>query len=65
MNLRRFLFWLVVALLFMILRPRIVWQEFNRLYTHRETIWRVLTVLISLYFFYGLYTLYRQGWSLW
>jgi hypothetical protein len=65
MNLRRFLFWLIITLLFIILRPKAVWYEFNRIYTHRETIWRVLTLLISLYFAYGLYSLYLQGWKLW
>ncbi len=65
MNLRRFFFWLIIALLFIVLRPKVVWSEFNRIYTNRETIWRVLTLVITLYFAYGLYSLYLQGWKLW
>jgi hypothetical protein len=65
MNIRRFLFWLLIIALIWLFRPVAVWGEFQRIWAQRELILRVLVICITLYFAYGIYSLYSQGWFWW
>ncbi len=61
MTLRRLLFLLLLVLLVFVLRPRAVMSEVRRIYSQRETIWKLLTLVVFAYLFYGLYTLWQGG----
>lgn len=62
MNFRRFVTFLIIILLISIFRPSGFWRELQRMWAQRETITRILTVLVLAYLAYGLYQLYTEGW---
>ncbi len=62
MNIRRILILLMVLLIVVLARPRGVWNESRQLWGQRNRILRVLVVTVVVYFLYGLFQLYRQGW---
>lgn len=62
MNFRRLTIVLIIILLITIFRPVGVWRELKRMWDQRETITRILTVLIVAYLLYGIYRLYADGW---
>lgn len=62
MNFRRFVTVLIIILLISIFRPSGFWRELQRIWAQRETITRILTVLVLSYLAYGIYQLYSEGW---
>lgn len=62
MNVRRLVIFLIIILLLAVFRPSGVWRELKRIWEQRETITRILTVLIMAYLLYGVYRLYTDGW---
>lgn len=62
MNFRRFVTVLIIILLIFIFRPSGFWRELQRIWAQRETITRILTVLVLSYLAYGIYQLYSEGW---
>jgi succinate dehydrogenase hydrophobic anchor subunit len=58
---RRLLLVLVLVTLVVLLKPRVVWQEFSRMWAQRETILRLLVTVVGLYLLYGLYTIWSTG----
>ncbi|MCE7988623.1 MAG: hypothetical protein DYG89_46295 [Caldilinea sp. CFX5] len=62
MNVRRLVIFLIIILLLAIFRPSGVWRELKRIWEQRETITRILTVLVLVYLAYGIYRLYSDGW---
>lgn len=61
MTLRRLLFLILILLLVFVLRPSAVMSEVRRIYSQRETIWKLLTLVVFVYLLYGLYTLWQSG----
>ncbi len=61
MTVRRLLLVLVLVTLVVLLKPRVVWQEFSRMWAQRETILRLLVTVVGLYLLYGLYTIWSTG----
>lgn len=61
MTFRRLLFVVLLILLLFVLRPSAVMNEMRRIYSQRETIWKLLTVVVFVYLLYGLYTLWQGG----
>jgi hypothetical protein len=55
-RLRYLLFILVILLIFFILRPRVVWAEFKRIYRQWDFLLGLLVTVIIVYLLYGLYT---------
>jgi hypothetical protein len=62
MSVRRLVIFLIIILLLAIFRPSGFWRELKRIWEHRETITRILTVLVLAYLAYGVYRLYSDGW---
>ncbi len=62
MNVRRLVIFLIIILLLAAFRPSGVWRELKRIWEQRETITRILTVLVLAYLAYGIYRLYTDGW---
>jgi len=62
MNVRRLVIFLIIILLLAVFRPSGVWRELKRIWEQRETITRILTVLVLAYLAYGVYRLYTDGW---
>jgi hypothetical protein len=62
MNVRRLVIFLIIILLLAVFRPSGVWRELKRIWEQRETITRILTVLVLAYLAYGIYRLYTDGW---
>lgn len=62
MNVRRLVIFLIIILLLALFRPSGVWRELKRIWEQRETITRILTVLVLAYLAYGIYRLYTDGW---
>lgn len=63
MSLRRILLVLLILIILILLRPSAVKSEVKRIYSQRETIWRLLSLLVILYLLYGLYTLWNGGYA--
>lgn len=61
MNLRRILFLVLIVALIWLFRPAATWSELERIWARREIVLRALVVMILIYFAYGLYSLYSQG----
>jgi len=62
-SLRRILFLLLILVVLIVLRPGAVKSEVQRIYTQRETIWRLLSFVVIVYLLYGLYTLWNGGYA--
>lgn len=65
MNLRRILFLLLIVTLIWLFRPAGVRNELQRIWSRREIVLRALVVMILVYFVYGLFLLYEQGYFDW
>lgn len=66
MTSRRILVYLVIILLLAIAtRPRVAWQEAQRIWSQRSYIMAVLVTSIGVYLIYGFYQLYRSGYFAW
>ena len=66
MTSRRVLLYLVIILLLAIAtRPRVAWQEAQRIWSQRNYIMAVLVTTIGVYLLYGFYQLYRSGFFTW
>ena len=63
MSLRRILLILLVLLVLVMLRPGVVKSEVQRIYTQRNTIWRLLSLVVIVYLLYGLYTIWSGGYE--
>lgn len=63
MSLRRILLILLVLIVLVMLRPGVVKSEVQRIYTQRNTIWRLLSLLVIVYLLYGLYTIWSGGYE--
>ncbi|HRJ43150.1 MAG: hypothetical protein KJZ86_21780 [Caldilineaceae bacterium] len=63
MSLRRILFVLLILVVLVVLRPSAVKSEVQRIYTQRDTIWRLLSLVVIVYLLYGLYTLWNGGYA--
>lgn len=63
MSLRRILLILLILLVLIVLRPSMVKSEVQRIYTQRDTIWRLLSLVVILYLLYGLYTIWSGGYE--
>ncbi len=63
MSLRRLLFVLLILVVLVVLRPSAVKSEVQRIYTQRETIWRLLSLVVIVYLLYGLYTIWSGGYE--
>jgi len=46
-----------------VLRPGVVKSEVQRIYTQRNTIWRLLSLVVIVYLLYGLYTIWSGGYE--
>jgi hypothetical protein len=60
--------WLLLILLIIVVtlyRPRGVWREVKRLWGQRDYLLKVLFVVVSIYFVYGLYNMYERGMLSW
>lgn len=62
MSVRRLVIFLIIILLLAVFRPSGFWRELKRIWEQRETITRILTVLVLAYLAYGIYRLYTDGW---
>lgn len=62
MTIRRLFIFIVIILLLAIFRPSGFWNELKRMWAQRETITRVLFIMVMAYLLYGIYQLYREGW---
>jgi len=62
-SLRRILFVLLILVVLVVLRPSAVKSEVQRIYTQRDTIWRLLSLVVIVYLLYGLYTLWNGGYA--
>lgn len=62
MTIRRLFIFIVIILLLAIFRPSGFWKELKRIWEQRETITRVLFVVVMAYLLYGIYQLYSEGW---
>jgi hypothetical protein len=62
-SLRRILLILLVLLVLIVLRPGVVKSEAQRIYTQRNTIWRLLSLVVIVYLLYGLYTIWSGGYE--
>jgi len=62
MSVRRLVIFLIIILLLAVFRPSGFWRELKRIWEQRETITRILTVLVLAYLAYGIYRLYADGW---
>ncbi len=60
-SLRRILFLLAIILILVLLQPRESWAGMRKMWSQRGWILSVLVAGLTLYLFYGLYSLYRQG----
>jgi hypothetical protein len=65
MKSNRWLLWLLLLLIIVLMRPSGMWQEMKRMWTQRELLLRVLVVMIGIYFLYGLYSMYQRGMLTW
>lgn len=63
MSLRRILLVFLVLLVLVVLRPGVVKSEVQRIYTQRNTIWRLLSLVVIVYLLYGLYTIWSGGYE--
>lgn len=63
MSLRRILLILLVLLVLIVLRPGVVKSEVQRIYTQRNTIWRLLSLVVIVYLLYGFYTIWSGGYE--
>lgn len=63
MSLRRILLIFLVLLVLIVLRPGVVKSEVQRIYTQRNTIWRLLSLVVIVYLLYGLYTIWSGGYE--
>lgn len=63
MSLRRILLIFLVLLVLVVLRPGVVKSEVQRIYTQRNTIWRLLSLVVIVYLLYGLYTIWNGGYD--
>ena len=63
MSLRRILFIVLILVVLIVLRPSAVKSEVQRIYTHRNTIWRLLSLVVIVYLLYGLYTIWSGGYE--
>lgn len=63
MSLRRILLIFLVLLVLIVLRPGVVKSEAQRIYTQRNTIWRLLSLVVIVYLLYGLYTIWSGGYE--
>jgi len=63
MSLRRILFVFLILLIIIMLRPGAVKSEVKRIYTQRDTIWRLLSLVVLVYLLYGLYTIWNGGYD--
>lgn len=63
MSLRRVLFILLILLVLIVLRPSTIKSEVQRIYTQRDTIWRLLSLLVIIYLLYGLYTIWSGSYE--
>jgi hypothetical protein len=61
----RWLLWLLLLLIIVLMRPSGLWQELKRMWAQRELLLRVLVVMIGIYFLYGLYSMYQRGMLPW
>jgi uncharacterized membrane protein len=62
-SLRRILLVFLVLLVLVVLRPGVVKSEVQRIYTQRDTIWRLLSLVVIIYLLYGLYTIWSGGYE--
>jgi len=62
-SLRRILLIFLVLLVLVVLRPGVVKSEVQRIYTQRNTIWRLLSLVVIVYLLYGLYTIWNGGYD--
>jgi len=62
-SLRRILFFILIILILVLLRPGTVKAEVQRIYAQRETIWRLLSLVVLIYLLYGLYTIWSGGYE--
>jgi len=62
-SLRRILFVLLILVVLVVLRPSAVKSEVQRIYTQRDTIWRLLSLVVIVYLLYGVYTLWNGGYA--
>jgi len=62
-SLRRILLIFLVLLVLIVLRPGVVKSEVQRIYTQRNTIWRLLSLVVIVYLLYGLYTIWSGGYE--
>lgn len=63
MSLRRILLILLILVVLVVLRPSAVKSEVQRIYTQRNTIWRLLSLVVIVYLLYGLYTIWSGGYE--
>ena len=63
MSLRRILLVFLVLLVLVVLRPGVVKSEVQRIYTQRDTIWRLLSLVVIIHLLYGLYTIWSGGYE--
>ena len=63
MSLRRILLVFLVLLVLVVLRPGVVKSEVQRIYTQRNTIWWLLSLVVIVYLLYGLYTIWSGGYE--
>jgi hypothetical protein len=61
MTLRSMLLLIILLLLAFAYRPRVVWRELMQVWGRRKRVLRTLVVVITIYFIYGLYTIYQRG----
>jgi len=62
-SLRRILFIVLILVVLIVLRPSAVKSEVQRIYTQRNTIWRLLSLVVIVYLLYGLYTIWSGGYE--
>jgi hypothetical protein len=51
---------LLLALVIVVVRPKVLWAEFQRIWTQRRLITNTFLILIALYLAYGLYMILVQ-----
>lgn len=65
MTFKRLLLLLLLAVLIVLIKPSILWDEASRIWSQRETILRLLVLVVGLYLLYGLYTIWSANLAWW
>jgi hypothetical protein len=61
MNAQRIFLLLIIIFLLLLYKPSGIWAEMRRTWRMRDSILRVLVLIIGLYFLYGILQLYLRG----